>query len=243
LFLHFIFHMTKEIKLAAQSRGEKNVKIKKIRADGFVPAVVYGFGRESRGLKVKQLDFERVFEQAGESNLIDLIIDKKEPVKVIIKDTQKDAVKGGVIHVDFYQVDMSKKITTEIPLNLIGESRAESELGGTLIKNINSIEVECLPGDLKDHIDIDLSKLKNFGDVVRLADLVLPSGMAAISEPDEVVVSVIEPRKEVEEEKPKEEAKEEAPTAEAKEGEKKKKGEEKKEEKGGNEEKGSEKKK
>ncbi len=230
-----------EIKLNALLRSEKNSKIKKIRADGFVPAVIYGSEAKTRSLKIKQLDFERVFEQAGESNLIDLTINKEDPVKVIIKDIQKNAIKGGVVHVDFYQVDMSKKITAEIPFNLIGESRAELELGGTLMKNIDSIEVQCLPGDLVDHIDVDLSKLDNFGDAVRVADLALPSGMAATSEPDEIVVNVIEPRKE--EEKPKEEAEEEAATAEEKEGEEKKEGGEKKEEKGGEKEKGSEKKK
>ena len=236
-----------EIKLDALLRSEKNGKPKKVRADGFAPAVIYGPGVKTRSLKIKKLDFERVFKQAGESNLIDLTINKEEPVKVIIKDIQKNVVKQGVAHVDFYQVDISKKITAEIPLNLIGESKAELELGGTLVKNMDSIEVQCLPGDLVDHIDVDLSKLDNFGDAVRVADLALPSGMAATSEPDKVVVSAIEPRKE--EEKPKEEAEEEAPVAEGekdekkKEDEKNKEGDEKKEEKGGNKEKGSEKKK
>ncbi len=228
-----------EIKLNALLRSEKNSKTKKIRADGFVPAVIYGSEAKTRSLKIKQLDFERVFEQAGESNLIDLTIGKEDPVKVIIKDIQKNAIKGGIIHVDFYQVDMSKKIITEIPLNLIGESRAEFELGGFLMKNIDSIEVQCLPGDLVDHIDVNLSKLENFGDAVRVVDLVLPSGMAATSEPDEVVVSVVEPRKEIEEEKPKEEAEKEEKAIETEESKK----EAVKEEKGGDKEKGSEKKK
>lgn len=210
-----------EIKLSVLSRSEKNGKTKKIRADGFVPVVIYGSGAKTRSLKVKQLNFERVFELAGESNLINLIIDKEKPVKVIIKDIQRDVIKGNVIHVDFYQVDMSKKITTEIPLNLIGESKAEFELGGTLMKNMDSVEVSCLPGDLVDHIDIDLSKLENFGDAIRVADLALPSGMAVISEPDEVVANVIEPREEAEEEKPKEEeAEEKEKVAETEEGKK-----------------------
>lgn len=224
-----------EIKLAAQSRDEKNGGAKRIRTKGFVPAVIYGQGIKVRSLKIKQLDFERVFTIAGESNLIDLTIGKEKPIKVIIKDTQKDRIKENVIHVDFYQVNMNKKITTEIPLNLIGESKAESELGGTLMKNMDSIEVTCLPGDLIDHIDVDLSELKNLGDAIRIGDLNLPNNITVASEQNEVVVSALEPQKAEEIEK--EEVKEEGEAAEEEEdGENKEEGDKKKEEKGGEKE-------
>ncbi len=188
--------MQEALKLKAAIRSEKNGKAKKIRKNGFVPAVIYGAGAPSQSVKVKETDFKRVFDSAGESHLIDLAIDNKPGVKVIVKDIQKDFLKDNVIHVDFYQVDMKEKITTEIPLNFIGESKAVKELGGTLIKSIDSINVECLPGDLVDKIDVDLSSLNNFHDFIRLNDLKIPRGIELVSHTDEIVVSVAEPVKE-----------------------------------------------
>jgi len=195
------------IKLEAQSRSEQNGKAAKVRKEGFIPATVYGSGSKSQVIKVKEADFSKVFNLAGESHLINLSVDGGAPHKVIVKDIQKDYLKGAVIHIDFFQVNMTKKITTEIPLNFIGESRAVKELGGTLIKNMDSLTIECLPGDLVDKIDVDLSALNNIHDAIKINDLVLPKGVELDSAHDEIVVSVIESAKE--------EVKVEAPAAEA----------------------------
>lgn len=151
-----------------------------------------------------------VFNLAGESNLIDLNIDDKKVIKVIIKDVQKDVIKSDIIHADFYQVNMDKKIITEIPLNFIGESLAVKQLGGTVIKNMDNLEVECLPGDLVSHIDIDLGRLRIFGDLIRLNDIKLPQGMELVSKTNEVVISVTEAIKEEKIIQPTDEIKEEA---------------------------------
>ena len=193
--------MTTKVQLNVQLRSESNGKAKKIRATGFIPAVIYGFGKENRNIKVKKHDFEKVFAIAGEFNLVDLSIGEAAPVKVIIKDVQRDSLTGGVIHIDFYQVDMTKKITTEIPLNFIGEAKAMKESGGTLVKNMDTVEVECLPEYLISHIDVDISKLDNFDQFIRLHDLILPQGIELVSETNEAVVGVVET--EVEEEAPK----------------------------------------
>lgn len=192
--------MTAEIKLEAQTREAGKVKAKKSSKQGFILANVYGSGSESKNLKVKKSDFEKAFAVAGESNLIDLSIDGKESHKVIVKDYQADPVKGSILHVDFYQVNMKEKITTEIPLHFIGESRAVKEQGATLSKNIDKVEVECLPGDLVNSIDVDLSVLVNVHDAIRLHDLKLPAGVELASDTNEVVIIAIETKKE--EEKP-----------------------------------------
>jgi len=203
--------MAKEIKLSAELRKEENGNVKKIRKDGYVPAVIYGSGSDNKNIKVKHLDFQRVFSEAGEAHLIDINIDGGDPIKVIVKDTQKDPIKDSIIHIDFYQVDMNKKINTEIPLNFIGESKAVKEMGGTLVKNIGTLEVKCLPGNLVDGIDIDLTSLDDFHDVIRISDINLPQGMEAVIDANEMVAGVAEPAKEEEqkeEEKPEEESKE-----------------------------------
>jgi len=193
--------MTTKVQLNAQSRSESNGKAKNIRTTGFIPAVIYGFGKENKNIKVKKHDFEKVFAIAGEFNLVDLSIDEALPAKVIIKDVQRDGLTDGVIHIDFYQVDMTKKITTEIPLNFVGEAKAIKELGGTLVKNMDTVEVKCLPGDLVSHIDVDISRLEFFDQFIRLHDLILPHGIALAQETNEAVVGVVEIK--IEEEAPK----------------------------------------
>jgi len=196
--------MTTKVQLNAQLRSESNGKAKKIRTAGFIPAVIYGFGKANKNIKVKKHDFEKVFAVAGEFNLVDLSIDEAAPKKVIIKDVQRDGITDSIIHIDFYQVDMTKKITTEIPLNFIGEAKAVKESGGTLVKNMDSVEIECLPGDLVSHIDVDISVLENFDQFIRLHDLVLPHGIVLAQATNEAVVGVVETK--VEEEAPKVEA-------------------------------------
>ncbi len=181
-----------EIKLAAQKR-EKN---EKLSAD-FIPAVIYGKGVENTSLKVKKVEFEKAFSKAGESNLISLDLGAGE-VKVVVKDTQKDVLKGTFTHVDFYQVNMKEKITAEIPLHFIGESKAIKELGGVLIKNMDHLEVECLPGALVDHIDVDISQLATFEDTIRIKDLILPVGATTTSDLSDMVAAVREPKAEAE---------------------------------------------
>lgn len=196
--------MTTKVQLSAQARSESNGKAKKIRTAGFIPAVLYGFGKANQNIKVKKHDFEKAFEIAGEFNLVDLSINEAAPVKVIIKDVQRDGITDNIVHIDFYQVDMTKKITTEIPLNFVGEAKAVKELGGTLVKNMDTVEVECLPGDLVSHIDVDISILENFDQFIRLHDLILPQGIVLAQETNEAVVGVAETK--IEEEAPKAEA-------------------------------------
>jgi large subunit ribosomal protein L25 len=186
-----------EFKLQAEKRAEKE----KLLAD-FIPAVLYGKGIKNQNLKLKKVDFEKVFSSAGESNLINLDFGSG-PVKVLVKDLQRDVLKYTFTHVDFYQVNMKEKITTEIPLHFIGESKAIKELGGMLMKGINELEVECLPTDLVDHIDIDISVLNVFDDAITIGDLVLPKGLELVhNNAEDVIAMVVEPKAQVEEEKP-----------------------------------------
>ncbi len=182
------------IKLETKTR-DLNESTKTILSSSFVPAILYGTHvKENINLQVKSVEVEKAFIKAGESTLIDLVVDGKESVKVIIKDVQKDVLKDTLIHVDFYQVDMKEEINTEINFNFIGESKAVKELGGMLIKSMNSIEVKCLPGALVNHIDIDISGLNTFSDSIKLQDLNLPEGIKLVHETNDLIVGVSEPR-------------------------------------------------
>jgi large subunit ribosomal protein L25 len=184
--------MGKELKLEAQARADE--KNKDLRKSGFIPAVVYGAGQETTNLKLKLQDFKKVFAIAGESTLINLSLDGKDAVKVIVKSIQKDAVKDEIIHVDFYAIDMKKKIEVEIPLNFIGESKAVKELGGTLITNMETVHVQCLPGDLVESLDIDLSILEDFSNTLRVADVKSPETIEITNDENQTVATVAMPR-------------------------------------------------
>ncbi len=206
-----------DFKLKAEKR-----EIKEKLSPELIPAVLYGNGLESRSLKLKRVDFDKIFSAAGESNLISLEIGG-ESVNVLVKAIQRDVLKHTVSHIDFYQVNMKEKITTEIPLHFINESKAVRELGGMLMRNLNEITVECLPSDLVDHIDVDISVLNTFEDAIQIQDLNIPGTLKILDHnPEDMVVSVIAPKAQVEEEAPAAEpAKDEVKKEEKKEEEKK----------------------
>ena len=183
-----------DIKLTAQKR-ESGEKLNK----DVVPAVLYGKGLNNEHLKINRVEFEKVFKVAGESNLINLDFGDGV-IPVVVKDIQTDVLKGFFTHVDFYQVNMKEVIKAEIPLHFIGEAKAVKELGGVLIQDMDAVEVECLPGDLVDHIDVDISVLHDYTDAIRLEDLKIPNGLTILSQTNDMVAAVREPRVEVEEE-------------------------------------------
>lgn len=184
------------LKLEAQKR-DKAENIKTMIKTGFIPGVVYGPHLKANKLvKAPINDLRKLIAAAGESTLIDLLVDGKAEGKVLIKEEQRDAVRDTLTHIDFYEVDMSKEIHTEIPLHFIGESKAVKELAGALIRSINEIEVRCLPTDLVNHIDVDISVLTSFDDVIKIHDLKLPKGIKLAHETDDVVATVAEPKAE-----------------------------------------------
>lgn len=176
--------------------GKQNVKL---RRQGVLPAVLYGKGRETKSLQIATKEFEKVFKQAGENTLVDLRIDGDgKKVKVLIHDVARHFMNGNPIHVDFYEVDLTKKIHAKIPVHFMGASLAVKELGGILIKNLNEVEVEALPTDLPQYIEVNIESLKTFDDLARLGDLKVSEKVKILGHPEDVVVSVQAPRSEEE---------------------------------------------
>jgi large subunit ribosomal protein L25 len=178
----------------AQARTLLGKSVKTLRRQGILPAVVYGHEVQTRNIAVQQHEFNQTYRRAGESTLVDLVVDQGAPVKVIIQDVRRHPVTGDILHVDFHQVRMSEKIHAEIPLSFIGESVAVKELGGVLVKNVDHVEVEALPGDLLREIAVDISPMKTFEDIIHIRDLKLPTGITVLDQPDEVICLVTPPR-------------------------------------------------
>jgi len=187
-----------KILLESKAREERGRKTNKGRKLGMVPAVVYGKKVESKSLWVNALDLSRLLKKFGESVIIDLKIDGKDDRNVLIHELQKEVVSGKYLHIDFYQVNMTEKIEAEVHLEFIGESEAVKALGGSLVKSLDKIGVECLPADLPSHIDVDISAIKTFADHILVKDLKVSDKVKIDLEPETVVALVIPPRSEAE---------------------------------------------
>lgn len=204
--------MAEIFELHAKNRTETGKKVKRLREQGIIPSVLYGHGVEPKNLAIDYQSFVKVYKKTGESSLVDFTIDNESPVKVLIYSVQREPLTDRFSHADFYQVKMTEKITTEIPLRFIGEAPAVKEFGGVLVKGFDALEVECLPGDLVPEIEVNLSSLKTFEDILYLNDLKLPKGLTLVLKSNEVLAKVSPPRSEEEiktlEEKPEEKVEE-----------------------------------
>lgn len=183
--------------LKVKSREDKATAAQ-LRAQGLVPAEVYGHNRKNIHIAIPKVAFEKLFNQAGESNLISLTIDNDKAFNVLIKDIQLDSVNDQVLHADLYIVKMDEKLSTEIPLEFVGVARAVKELGGILVKSMSHVPVECLPKDLVSKIEIDISSLSDFGTVIAVGDIQWPDGVEVKVDPQVPICLVQEPRVEKE---------------------------------------------
>ena len=200
------------IELKVKIREKFGRKTKELRKKGVIPAVLYGAEIENIPLSVEEKEFNRVFREAGESSLVKLKIEGKklknpEP-EVLIHEIQRDPLSGRIIHIDFYHPSLRKEVEAEIPLVFEGVPRACKDLGGTLVKEIQTIEVRGLARNLPREIKVNTEKLKTFEDRILVSDLQVPEGVKILREPEEIVALVTPPQEEekereaIEEEKP-----------------------------------------
>ncbi len=178
--------------IEAQLRDSKAKNSDELRKTGFLPAVLYGKGITNQNLSISYSQFLKIYRQAGESSLIDVTIGSTGSVKTLVQDVAMDSRTDKIIHVDFYQVNMTEKLNATIPLLFTGESKAVKELAGILVKSLSEIEVRCLPSDLVHEITVDLSPLQTFEDTICIKDITLPKGIEVLEQPDVIVATVTE---------------------------------------------------
>lgn len=182
--------MQKAITLPASTRTVTGKPVKLLRAKGRVPAVLYGFGMTPKNLELDAMSFGKIFGAAGESTLVDVVVDGGAPVKALIQEVQQHPITGRISHADLRAVNMKEKITAEIPLALVGEAPVAKAQAAVITKVREALEVECLPGDLVHEINVDLSTLTDIGQTIRVRDLKIPAGMEIRADADDVVVTV-----------------------------------------------------
>ena len=191
--------------LNAEKRELTGKKIDSLREKGLLPGVLYGPEIDNLNIQLNLKEFEKAYKQAGESTLISLKIKDKD-FSVLIYEVKKDPLKSHPIHVDFYQPILTEEVEASVPIVFEGESLAIKELGGTLVREIQEIDVKALPKDLPHEIKADIDGLKTFEDEILVKDLPVPEGVTFLREPDDIVAVVTPPEKIEEElEKPIEE--------------------------------------
>ena len=176
--------------LAAQRR-EKEEKLQLVRKGGAIPGVLYGPKAKSFTLKVDEKEFQKIYEEAGESSLIQLKADDTSS-PVLIREIQREPVRGKIIHVDFYQPPLDEEIEVAVPLVFEGEAPAVRDLKGTLVKNIHEVDVKALPQHLPHEIMVDVSGLQTFEDKILVRDLVHEAQVEILRDPEEIVAQVAE---------------------------------------------------
>ncbi|MBT3356031.1 50S ribosomal protein L25 [bacterium] len=184
-----------EITLKARIRKEGEKLTKETRE---IPAVVYGKKIGSIAIFVNLSELNRIFDKAGESTIINLQVEdekgKNEIYKTLIYDYQTEAIGNEFIHVDFFNVKMDQKIETNVELEFVGESIAVKELGGTFVRGLDSVEVQCLPADLPGSIEIDISVLDSFDKHIYVKDVIVGEKISILTDDTIVVAAVSAPR-------------------------------------------------
>lgn len=182
-----------KLELKAGKRAARGRKAEALRNEGLVPAVVYGRGVRSEPLEVESRLLEKIYAQAGGNKIVALKVGDGRARNVLIYDVQRGAVKGELRHADFYVVRMDEVLKAEVPLRFTGESTAVYRDEGSLMKNLEAVEVECLPADLPEAIEVDISMLDDFEKAITLEDLDLPAGVKLANEDMSTLVARVEP--------------------------------------------------
>ncbi len=180
----------KRYNLKVEKRTVLGKQVKKLRREGILPCNIYGKDLESTAVQVPEKDFLAVFKEAGETGLVDIELgDKKTPV--LIHNMQKN-FRGAILHADFFQVNLKEKVKTMVPLEVIGEPKAVTEKIGILMNIISEVEVEALPAELPEKIEVNVEHLANIDDQITVADLKVPEGVTVLTEAEQVVAKIAE---------------------------------------------------
>lgn len=206
----------KRPKLTVEKRSVLGKQVRKLRKQGVFPANIYGKDMKSIAVQLPYKDFEATFKETGETGLLDVEVDG-ELRPVLIHNVQYDHLTNVPLHADFFQVNLKEKVKTMVPIVIFGEPKAVTDKIGLLLQPLSEVEVEALPTDLPEKIEVNVEPLSAIDEQITIEDLKLPTGVAVLTDPGQVVVKIAElVTKEAEEEaKAEAQAAEEAKAEEA----------------------------
>ena len=186
--------MATQVKLSAQRReGLGRSAVKKIKAAGNVPAIIYGAKDKPEALQVSKREFSALLSHAaGENILVELAVDGSPNRLAMVQEVQHAPIGGDVLHIDFHAVSMDEMIEADVPLEPTGTANGVKNFGGLLEQSLRTLSIECLPRDLPDVITVDVSAL-NIGDGIHVREIQLPNGVSTRIPPDLTAFSVMAP--------------------------------------------------
>jgi large subunit ribosomal protein L25 len=185
--------MAKQVKLTAERRtATGRSAVRKLKAQGVVPAVIYGAKDRAEPLQVSRRDINAMLSHAaGENILVELEIAGKSRL-ALVQEVQHAPLGNAILHVDFHAISMDEVIQADVPLEPIGIPNGVKNMGGLLEHNLRSLAIECLPRDLPDVIKVDVSAL-DIGNAIHVREIQLPSGVSTRINPDLTAFSVLAP--------------------------------------------------
>ncbi|MFC1655944.1 50S ribosomal protein L25 [Patescibacteria group bacterium] len=185
------------ITLEVQSRDE-GIKANGVRTSGLIPANFYGTNKKNQNLVVEYQSFRRTYGKAGGNTVLELVVDGKDKINVLVHDIQYDPVTDKFTHIDFVFVDLDKEVTTEVPLIAVGESKAVREDGGTLMQNRDTLTVKCIARNIPKQLEFDISGLEDFHSSIHIGDIAMPEGAVAVDDEKLTIATVVAPKVEEE---------------------------------------------
>jgi large subunit ribosomal protein L25 len=180
-----------QIELHVSTRELMGKKSRFLRRQGITPVHLFGYDTEPMALQCETVQLKQVLKTAGKTKLVGLTVDKhKKPRKVVVREVQKNAISGELVHVDFFQVSMEEKIKVDVPVVLVGEAPALKVKTNMMAQDLSAVEIECLPDRIPETIQVDISVLVEDDQSILVKDLVLGEGVVALTNPAQVVVRI-----------------------------------------------------
>jgi large subunit ribosomal protein L25 len=178
----------KHTKLIAEKRTILGKKLKKLRREGMTPGNIYGKHLKSQAVQIKTEDFLKVFEEVGETGLVDLTMGQ-EIIPVLVHGINKN-FRDQILHADFFAVNLKEKVKAMVPLEITGEPKAVTDKVGLLMNLLSEVEVEALPEELPESIEVNVEHLTNIDDQIVVADLKAPAGVEILTDKEHVVTKI-----------------------------------------------------
>ena len=179
----------KRQKLTVTKRDIFGKKLKKLRREGILPANIYGKNIKSVAVQLPYKEFEKVYKEARETGLIDVQVNG-EVKPSLIHNVQRDHLNNITLHADFYQVDLKEKVKTMVPILITGIAQAVSDKLGLLLQPLSQVEIEALPTDLPEKIEVNVEHLATIDDQITVADIKAPSDVTILTDKDQVVAKI-----------------------------------------------------
>ncbi|SRR6266487_1322961 len=193
--------MTQETELQISPREVLGKATKRLRKAGIIPANIYGHKEASQAVQVDALAFEGLRRAHRATNIISLRMPGSGRVQTaLIRRVQRDPRTNKILHIDFYRVSRTERITVKVPLHFVGEAPAVKNEGGVLLHTLDTLEVECAAQDIVEYFEVDVSPLTEIDALIHAGDIQLPANFTLITDPKEVVAKVAATRAEIAEE-------------------------------------------